>query len=497
LDQRRHDQEHPRASSTDTALSASVPEQALAAAPVALAIVDAHAAILVANDRFSQTFGYERADLIGQPINALLPIDLQDVQQALREPRLLSNSRSSEVKRELLARHADGRQFPAQIRLAPISTPQGEMVVACVVDATERGDLESAFGRVFASATHGMALVDEDNRIALVNEHLAAMLGYEQAALSGQQVESLLPERYRAHHSELMRSFRAAPTTRRMGVGRDLTARHASGADLPVEIGLSEVRWSGQSMTLVSVVDISVRRRIELELKQANENLREFTHVASHDLRSPLRGISDLVQWVREDLGERAKPEVVHNLDRIADRASRLEQLITDLLRYARSEQVDADCVYIDFAGLVRDILRVDPLPGGFAIEVNVNAEPILAPWTPLETVLRNLITNAVKHHDRQTGHIVVDVCDEDGFCRVSVMDDGPGFPDHAKERVFRLFQTTGSARRSGLGLGLALAKRLVEVHGGRMELVSPVKDQRGSSFRLWWPQNPRITKNV
>jgi len=498
LDQRRQDQERSASGGFAPALPATVLGQAFEASPVGLALIDSHAVILASNLALLRTFGYQSADSIGKSIELLAPKHAQDLRQYLGEVIPLSpRSATIENGLEVLARRADGSEFPVQIRFRPMTTPQGKMVVASIVEHPSRGPSEGTLGPTFASATHGMALVDDEGRIALLNEHLATMLGYTAADLTGQRVEILLPERYRAHHGELMRSFHQAPTTRRMGVGRDLTARHASGADLPVEIGLSQVRWQGQPMTLVTVIDISVRRRIEMELKQANENLREFTRVASHDLRSPLRGIADLVQWVREDLGDQPKPEVAHNLERIADRVSRLEHLISDLLRYARSEQVDAECVQVDFAALVRDILRIDPLPDGFRIDVTVNAEPIWAPWTPLETVLRNLIGNAVKHHDRKTGRIAVDVRDDEGYCRVSVMDDGPGFPQHAKDRVFRLFQTTASTKRSGLGLGLALSKRLVEVHGGRMELVSPLLEGRGSNFRLWWPRIPRMTDHA
>ncbi len=250
-------------------------------------------------------------------------------------------------------------------------------------------------------------------------------------------------------------------------------------------------------MTLATVVDISVRRRMETQLKQANENLREFTHVASHDLRSPLRGIADLVEWIREDLAENPNPKIERNLGRVADRIKRLEGLIANLLRYARSEQVDADCTQIDFSVLVRDILEVDPVPVEFVLQVTANVDPILAPRTPLETVLRNLISNAVKHHDRENGLIGIGFVPDGGFVRVSITDDGPGIPAGAQQRVFRIFQTANATERAGSGLGLALVKRLVEVHGGRIELLSPVLDGRGSSFRFWWPNSPRRTSDA
>ncbi|HXQ22156.1 MAG TPA: PAS domain-containing sensor histidine kinase [Candidatus Acidoferrales bacterium] len=497
MDQRRDDREQPQAGAAGRSLPLSLLGQAFEAAPEGLLVVDSDAAIVATNSALLRMFGYESADVIGKPVEMLLPSRVRQAHEELRDAYLAAPQRRAMGSgRELRARHASGREFSVEIGLNPVSTPQGAMVLASIVDTSERREMEAAFGRIFESATHGMALIDDDGRIALLNEHLATMLGYAHAALMGQRVEVLLPERHRARHGNLMRSFREAPATRRMGVGRDLTARHASGADLAVEIGLSEVRWQGQQMTLATVVDISVRRHIEMELKQANENLREFTRVASHDLKSPLRGIADLVEWVREDLGENPKPAVVRNLERIAERVAGLERLIADLLRYARSEQVDAECVLIDFPALVRDILRVDPLPGGFSLDVSVDAEPLSAPWTPIETVLRNLIANAVKHHDLASGRIAVDFRDDGWYCLMSVTDDGPGIPEHAKERVFRLFRSPGAAKRTGLGLGLALTKRLVEIHGGRMELVSPLLDQRGSSFRVWWPRTPRRTNN-
>jgi PAS domain S-box-containing protein len=498
LDQRQRDQERAGTSGAETALPPSFLGTAFEATPTGLVVIDSHATVVAANCALLRALGYQGADVIGRPITNLLPISLQDVQQSLRGANSsLPFSSATEARRELSARHADGRTLPVEVVLGPFVTPEARMVLASVIDAPDRASLERTFGCVFASATHGMALVNEDGRIVLLNEYLSSMLGYTRTQLDGQPVEILLPERFRGHHGELMQSFRRTPSTRRMGAGRELTARHASGADLPVDIGISELQWRGRRMTLVSVLDISARRRAELELKQANENLREFTRVASHDLRSPLRGIADLVQWVQEDLGEHPKAEVARNLARIGDRVSRLERLISDLLRYARSEQVDSDCVQIDFSALVQDILRVEPLPSGFAIDINVDDEPIWAPRTPLQTVLRNLINNAVKHHDRDAGQIVVDVRDDEGLCRISVSDDGPGFPEHAKDRVFRLFQNAGLTQRAGLGLGLALAKRLAEIHGGRMELVSPLADQRGSCFCLWWPRNPRMTNYV
>ena len=132
----------------------------------------------------------------------------------------------------------------------------------------------------------------------------------------------------------------------------------------------------------------------------------------------------------------------------------------------------------------------------GFVIELNLAVAPFQATRTPLETVLRNLIANAVKHHDRATGQIRVQAHEDDSYCEVSVTDDGPGIPGASKERIFKLFQTLTASERGSSGIGLALTKRLVEVHGGRIEVTSPVSDDRGACFTFWWPRFPRRTSD-
>jgi signal transduction histidine kinase len=281
-----------------------------------------------------------------------------------------------------------------------------------------------------------------------------------------------------------------------MGSGRDLTALHADGTELPVEIGLSRVRWQRRMMTLAVVSDISVRKRLELELRQANDNLQEFSYVASHDLRSPLRGIADLVEWIQGDLGEQAPAEVTRNLGRITQRIQRMERLIDDLLSYARAGRAATEFTPIDLDALVRGILEIQPPPAGFCVELDLATPTFLATRTPLETALRNLLSNAVKHHDRASGRLRVAACVDASFCRISVTDDGPGVPTAARERIFKLFQTLTASERGGSGIGLALTKRLVEVHGGRIEVISPVSEGRGACFRFWWPRFPRRTSD-
>ncbi len=466
-------------------------------APNGFVLADEAGRIVAANAQLHRMFGYPLDSLIGRELECLLPEKLRGAHLGLRagffrKPR----PRAMGAGRVLFALHAGGYEFPVEIGLTPLNGPQGPLVLASVVDISERLALETAFRGLFDASPYGLLIVDDSGDIALANGVVAHMLGYETAALAGQPLELLLPARYRGMHEAMMSGYRRAGEARMMGRGRDLTALHADGRELPVEIGLSRVHWRREMMTLAVVSDISVRKRLELSLRQANSDLQEFTYVASHDLRSPLRGVADLVDWIKADLGDDPAPEVARNLGRIAVRIGRMERLIDDLLSYARAGRAATEFTTVDLADLVAGILDLQPVPAGFTVRTDIDVPPFQATRTPLETALRNLIGNAVKHHDAKQGQVTVRARVDNSFCVIDVEDDGPGVPPAAQERVFKLFQTLTASERGGSGIGLALTKRLVEVHGGHIELLSPVRDQRGACFRVRWPRFPRRTSD-
>jgi PAS domain S-box-containing protein len=349
-------------------------------------------------------------------------------------------------------------------------------------------DVAQRMQRIFEAVPCGMVMIDARGAILLVNPQTESMFGYSHDELIGSPLEMLLPERFRAAHGAHRRTFADAPSMRQMGVGRDLTARRKDGSEFPVEIGLSPVSGEEDGLVLAAVTDITRRKAMQLELRQANANLEEFTYAASHDLKSPLRGISDLLEWVVEDLGGAEPQEVSRNLGRIRDRVRRLERVIDDLLAYARAGTTFTDAVQIDLEELLAGVVELLPRPPGFVVSLQVNAQPFVTNKTPLESVLRNLISNAFKHHDQPIGRIVVDVADVGRYCVFTVSDDGPGIPPASQERVFRIFQTLTAGVHEHSGIGLALSKRLVEAHGGWIKLDSAA-GVRGTAFHVWWPR--------
>lgn len=352
-------------------------------------------------------------------------------------------------------------------------------------------DMDSAFRALFTSAPCGLVLLNEAGRIVEVNERLEKIFDYSAKDLIGQPIEILLPHRDRAHHVALRDGYIREPAVRPMGLGRDLAGRRRDGVEVPVEIALTYVDTPQGRLTCGLVIDITLRKRAELRLREANVQLEEFTHVASHDLRSPLRGIANLIDFIKEDYGDMAPPDVTRNLNRMADRVAGMESLIDDLLVYARAGRRSALTETIDLPAIVQEVIDMECNQQGVHIEVDVDCEGFEGVRVPITTVLRNLVSNAIKHHDKDEKNIQIRCRAEGNMCVMDVRDDGPGIPEAAQERAFRLFQTVSSAGRNNSGLGLAVTKRLVEAHGGNILLMSE-DGRRGCHFRIYWPRVAR-----
>jgi signal transduction histidine kinase len=273
-----------------------------------------------------------------------------------------------------------------------------------------------------------------------------------------------------------------------MGAGRDLLALHSSGREFPVEIALASITYEHQSGALAVVTDISVRKKLEQALVQANINLEEFTYIASHDLRSPLRGIADLLEWIEEDIDPAAMVgPVSQNFARARQRIARSEQMIEDLLIYARSNKKDPSTQTTSLRELANELLEFARPPPGFSVEVDLPDLTFVTSKAPLLSGLRNLLDNALKHHGGSTGLIKVTAREQGRFLVFSVDDDGAGVPPAAREKIFKLFHRAASAA-DGHGVGLSITRRMIASHGGELilEKTSPLG---GACFNIYWPR--------
>ena len=224
------------------------------------------------------------------------------------------------------------------------------------------------------------------------------------------------------------------------------------------------------------------------ELERSNRELDQYAYVASHDLKAPLRGIRSLADWITEDIRDGASPETLENLSLLHNRVERLDGLLDSMLQYSRVGRGGGAVESVDSAKLVDDITYYLAPKPGFSVVCSGEMPVLKTSKAPLELVLRNLISNAIKHHDRDHGTVTVSAGIRGDLVEFHVADDGPGIPPAFHERIFQMFQTLKPRDQvEGSGMGLAIVKKEVESNGGAIRVESD-PGKRGTTFIFTWP---------
>jgi PAS domain S-box-containing protein len=454
---------------------------------------DLNGVVMSWNSGAERLFGYRADEIVGRNIDLLIPADRQS-----EEAQILAQTRAGRSVNhfETVRRHKEGRLIEVSLTISPLRDTTGTIIGASKIirDITERRRLEERFRATVESAPAAMVMIDHSGTIVLVNAQTENLFGYPRSELLGQRVEMLVPERFRRGHPAMREAFFVDPQARRMGAGRDLFGLRRDGHEFPVEIGLNPIRTDEGVFVLSAIVDITERkkseeqiRRYAIELEKSNRELDQFAYSASHDLKAPLRAVHNLAQWLEEDAGSLLPKSSQEHLSLLRQRVARMEGLLTDLLAYSRVGRVQHEPQLVQLEQLVRDVIEFLAPPPGFHFQV---AE-LPALWIqrpPMEQVFRNLIGNAIKHHDRSDGTIAIASEDRGDCIELFVRDDGPGIAAEYHEQVFQMFQTLKPRDEvEGSGMGLALVKKIVENQGGRIKLDSA--PGHGVSLRFTWPK--------
>ena len=225
------------------------------------------------------------------------------------------------------------------------------------------------------------------------------------------------------------------------------------------------------------------------ELERANRELNEFAHIVSHDLKAPLRA----VRWTAEDaaraLAQGSAAGLEAQLTTIRDQCRRMSAMLNGLFAYARIGRTREAVEPVDTGELIRTLAGSVIAPARFTSEIAGTWPRIDTAVAPLELVLRNLIENAIAHHDRKGGHVRLSAEPGERMLEITVADDGPGIPHDYQTAVFLPFRKVDDeAKPDSTGIGLTLVKRTLDCLGGSIELKSDPRQARGTVFRVLWP---------
>lgn len=236
-------------------------------------------------------------------------------------------------------------------------------------------------------------------------------------------------------------------------------------------------------------VKLDETERLNLELQNANQELKDFAYIVSHDLKAPLRGINSLAGWLVADFGNQLGDEGNKMIDMLMGRIHRMNSLIDGILQYSRVGRVQEDKVLIDLQDMVNNIIQMIKPPKNVIAKIDNKLPQIVFEETRISQVFQNLIENAVKYMDKEEGLINIGCEDLGSMWRFYVCDNGPGIDEKYKEKVFKIFQTLNPRDNvEGTGIGLTIVKKIVELYEGNIWFESKMGE--GTTFYFTLPQN-------
>jgi light-regulated signal transduction histidine kinase (bacteriophytochrome) len=242
-------------------------------------------------------------------------------------------------------------------------------------------------------------------------------------------------------------------------------------------------------MQLKSAINLREKQKVELKnklllekLERSNDELQEYAHIVSHDLKSPLRSLNALITWIKEDNEGKLDTTSLDNIQLIESTLEKMEILISDILSYSSIDSDKSENRKVDINLVIDDIKEILFIPENISIVVNNQLPIVFGERAKLQQLFQNLISNAIKFNDKEKGVITIDVKDKKSFYQFSISDNGLGIEKKYHDKIFKIFHSLNKSKNSS-GIGLSIVKKIVDLYQGEIWLESELNE--GATFHF------------
>jgi PAS domain S-box-containing protein len=362
---------------------------------------------------------------------------------------------------------------------------------------------ESLLQMIISATGEAMISIGNDGLITLFNPAAEEMFGYKKEDMLGKPLDCLMPEQYRHHHSQYLQSyFATGKPDGIIGSTVELPAIRSDGHEFLLEMSLSAGSLGDKQFVIAVARDITERKQTELyqdellkKVDNINKELKDFVSIVSHDLKAPLRGIKTLANWILSDCSDKLGDQASEQMNLLLERVERMYSLIEGTLQYSRAGRAQEKQVQVDLNKFIPEIINMVVPPDNITVTIENELPVIECEETHIMQLFQNLLSNAIKYMDKPQGWIKVDCVEQDSFWKFSVTDNGPGIEEKHFEKIFKIFQALPTSPDfEGTGVGLTVAKKLVELYHGRIWVESKIGE--GSTFFFTLPNQKMGAKN-
>ena len=353
---------------------------------------------------------------------------------------------------------------------------------------------EEKFRLITSSAKDAIIMIDDNGNVSYWNDSAEKILGFSAAEIIGKNfLAFIVPVNYKAKYQEGFEHFKLTGESEALGKVLNLEAIRKNGEKIPVELSISAVKIKNRWHAIGIIRDVSERlnndrelKKLLNELEEANKEFKNLTYIAAHDLKTPLRGIATLVNWLQTDYQDKFDETGIENLKLLTERVQRMYNLIDSILLYLKAIGNNFKKDNIDLQYLLENLVNEIPHSEEIKIVLEKDFPMIYFDKRFIYQVWQNLIINAVEHTNKKNGLVKIGFTEYHDFYEFYISDNGKGIRERYQKQIFKLFRSL-SEKVDKVGLGLPLTKKIIENNGGKIWLKS--KQNEGATFYFTVPK--------